>query len=870
MKTVRTDIAVEGMTCSACTSAVTSVLQGIPGVVDCNVNLVTELASIEHDISISDERLVEAIEDAGFGAKVEAPQVAELDSITLQIMVMTCAACSASIEQAVGQLPGVQSASVNLITEQAHIVYNQSEVGIRKILEAIEDAGFDAVLNVHTDNRAQVDALKRAKQTIQYRKDTLICAIFGIPLIAISKLRHWGVITDRIAPEIIPGIHLDDLIAPVLVLPIQFYVGRSIYRKAFKALRAGSPNMDVLVSLSTSFAFFYSALAMIYALWKHTDEHQMYMWDACAMILLFVMFGKYLENKARGETSRALSNLLSLVPEKTTLVDPDTNAEQVINTDLLQVGDVLLIKPGEKLPVDGVVIAGESSVSEALLTGESTPSVKKEGSRAFGGTINGSGVLRLRVTSRGAQTKLGQIVRLVKEAQGSKAPIQRYADIVAGRFVMGVLVLAAITFIFWMVLSRTLPRPPKVFRMFSSKTFVCFRMAITVVVVACPCALGLATPTAVMAGCGVGAEHGILFKGGVVFEKMSKVDVMLFDKTGTITEGSMKVINCTIGDSLILKLVRALESQSEHPVSAAIVKYVTQELASESYPETVTDFSAVLGRGIRGVVHAEKTAYEVLIGSAAFLRESGIDGQMDASSGSVCFVSVNGKLQGRFTLNDTIRPYAEEAMEFLKFKGIRVGLISGDGAVAVSNVAQQIGIPSENVWSDKSPADKVEVVRHFQDMGMIVCVIGDGINDSPALATADVGVSLEGGTQVAVESADIVLMGQNPLVGVPNAFILSKSTLNRIIFNLGASLIYNIFMIPCAMGAFIPWGIMMNPMAAGATMAASSVSVVCSSLLLYRWKPSFPCRPRLGFRERFLWWLPSRPRGAEYVALQAV
>lgn len=854
---MKTEIKISGMTCGACSSAVTHALESVSGVEDANVSLVTEVAIVNHNDDVSVLDLVTAVEDAGFDATV----CDSIEKVSLKIFGMTCSACSASIESALGSLPGVVSATVNLTTEEAVVEYDAQQMGMRRIVGAIEDAGFDALPVNSKDSAAQIDSLNRVEQVLSYRRDAILTFVLGLPVMILMKFRHQ--LPALLSARIIPGLYVDDVISCALVTPIQFKIGKRFYIKAFKAIKARSPNMDVLVVISTTAAYVYSVVALVYSVIARFPGRQMYLWETSAMILFFVLLGKYLENKARGHTSRALSQLIALTPEHACIVID--GEEKKISTDMVEVGDYLVVRPGEKVPADGVVVSGQSRVNESMITGEPVAVTKKPGSKVIGGTVNEAGVLHVRVEQCGANTKLAQIVSLVKDAQASKAPIQRYTDFVASWFVPVVLVLAATTFVTWILIARYAKNPPKLLASADSAFFVCLRMCISVIVVACPCALGLATPTAVMVATGVGARNGILVKGGAVFEELSSVDVVYFDKTGTLTRGDMSVETSSLSSEEWL-YVGALEDNSEHPVGKALVK---EALKYGELP-AVTDFEAVVGRGVTAMVNGHR----VQVGSALYMDDLGLDlGTQEVNPvATTVYAVVDGEIVGHASLCDQLRDDAASVVASLQSRGIKVGLLSGDVRQVVNSTADTVGIDRDMAWAELTPLQKLNIVHDAQAKGQVVAVVGDGINDSPALATANVGISIEGATQVAVESADVVLVRRNPLEAVAPSLDLGRVALRRIKLNLVLSVIYNALMIPFSMGLFLWWGFMLNPMAASAAMAASSVSVVVSSLLLNWWNPSFGDEPEkrgLGnWLRTHIWAKRNNPH--EYIQLESV
>lgn len=846
---MRSEIGIDGMTCGACTAAVTAALLNVEGVREANVALPTETAIVDHVCSPAD--LVQVIEDTGFdvreiqtldvdGSRGGSATVASRPSVLhLCIFGMTCAACAALIENALKNLEGVVEANVTIATDRAVVQFDSRVVGARDLIRCVEDAGFDAAIDPGINSSEQIKSLERVKETIEYRNSALWCLILSIPIFALSKFRRF--MPRWITFKLFDGLYFDDIISLILVLPIQFYIGRRFYVKSWKALKANAPNMDVLVTISTSCAMFYSLGAMIYGMAIHLKGHQMYLFESCSMIILFVLLGKYLENKARGETSAALSALIALVPERAVLLQD--GREQELASELLHIGDAILIKPGATVPADGIVEEGRTFIDESTLTGENMSVPKQKGDMVYGGTINGKGSLTVRVTQVGSETKLSQIVQLVKEALAARAPIQRYADYVASRFVPSILILAGVTFAAWLLVSHCAAHPPPIFESTEYKFVVCLRMAISVIVIACPCALGLAMPTAVMVATGVGAKYGILVKGGPVFELLSHVNTVIFDKTGTLTTGAMKVVRCTIPEEH-LELLEFVESKSEHAIGQVLCEYV-RAVPSVKRCQTLqlVEFEALSGKGVSSVVSVDEKMHRVTVGTAeTVFDETGTRPSMPSAELESCttvYMCVDGIYVGDISLQDELRPEAVKVVTYLQATGYDVGIISGDSASVVASVARRLHVDESFAWSGIYPDGKVEVIQDLQNGAVkrSVAMVGDGINDSPALVAASVGISIQGATQVAVDSADVVLVRQEPLEQVVGALDLGRHALRRIKINLLASVLYNVCMIPFAMGVLLPFGIMINPMMASAAMAASSVSVVVSSLWLKRWKP---------------------------------
>ncbi|KAA8915631.1 hypothetical protein TRICI_002212 [Trichomonascus ciferrii] len=860
-------IRIEGMTCGSCVAAVTGGLEGLDGVRDVSVSLVTERGSVNYDPEIVKvDEIVERVEDCGFGASVvedeqRGAKGGQIETIKIKVYGMTCSSCTNAVEEGLRQVPGVESAVVALATEEAKVTVNTNVSGPRDLIDAIEDRGFDAILASSIDNKAQVESLTKVKEIQKYRRKCLIAIAFAVPVSVLSMLvpdllPFLGFLKVRI----IPGLYFDDVLNFLMTLPVQFGVGRQFYKNAFSALKHRSPTMDVLVCLSTSCAFFFSCLAVVTAVWNGADNRPSTLWDTATMLVTFVTIGKYLENKAKGQTSAALSRLISLVPSTATIYDGD-NAEKVISSDLIQTGDVVILRPGEKVPADGVVVSGSSYMSESLITGEALPIAKKPGDQIIGGSVNGPGRIDFRVTRAGGDTKLSQIVRLVQDAQTSRAPVQRFADFLSGYFVPTVIMLGLGTFAIWMVIAHVYNPLPSVFGKGEGSFMVCLRLCISVIVVACPCALGLATPTAVMVGTGVGADNGILIKGGAILETASIVDTVLFDKTGTLTLGEMTVgrwnkATTELDDQTWWKIIGMIESGSEHPVAHSIVQRAQEECGMKHIDSNeVEKFEVHMGEGVMGQLKSHNnddrgSCCEILAGNEALFSRYKVEYPSEVediirSGETTIMIAIDRKYAGWISMSDVVKPEAKAAINALKRQGLKVGMVTGDNKAVAMRVANELDIPQNQVWADVSPTGKIDLVRGLQgeyddptpSEGRKVAMVGDGINDSPALAAAALGITISGASDVAMETADIVLIRKDALLDVAAAIDLSRKSFRRIKINLVWALLYNVIMIPFAMGFFLPFGIMLHPMIAGAAMALSSVSVVASSLLLQFWKP---------------------------------
>ncbi len=922
---VTTTVAVEGMTCGACTSAVESGFKDLPGLVHFNISLLAERAVIVHDIEkLSAGRIAEIIEDRGFDAKILSSvneglqKTASSSRVQLKLYGLTDAKCASELERSIQALPGVDSISINFNTSRATISHRSLTTGLRVIVEAIEAAGYNALVADSEDNNAQLESLAKTKEIQEWRRAFRISLSFAIPVFLTSMVLPmcFPMLDYGSCMLPIPGLWLGDVVCLILTIPVQFGIGKRFYISAFKSLRHGSPTMDVLVVLGTSAAFFFSVAAMIVSMVSPSHSRPSTVFDTSTMLITFITLGRYLENRAKGQTSKALSRLMSLAPSMATIyADPIAAAkaaeawntasagekstddsktsngvpaeEKVIPTELIEVGDVVLLKPGDKIPADGTVTRGESYVDESMVTGEAMPILKRKGHHLMAGTVNGAGRVDFVVTRAGRDTQLSQIVRLVQEAQTSRAPIQRMADLVAGYFVPVIISLGLITFIGWMILSHVLPDPPKVFQDDSSggKFMVCLKLCISVIVFACPCALGLSTPTAVMVGTGVGAESGILIKGGAALETATKITHVVLDKTGTLTVGKMSVSDVAMpaawkltDDSRRLwwTIVGLAEMGSEHPIARSIASTAKDRLGLGSdgaLDGSVGDFEVVVGKGVNATVEPacsrERKRYRVVIGNASHLRTQGIavpasndieiDDENDgfdpqptaanhrpssaesaksptpSTAETTIHIAIDSTYAGSLSLSDRLKPTARAAILALRRLNLTPLIVTGDQRGAALAIAAQLSIPPSHVHSSAPPSKKQSIITALQSSGALVAMVGDGINDSPALATAALGVALASGTDVAMEAASVVLMRADDLLAVPAALHLARTIIRRIRLNLLWATVYNLVGIPFAMGVFLPWGYSLHPMAAGAAMACSSVSVVLSSLALRWW-----------------------------------
>ncbi|KAK5992882.1 Copper-transporting ATPase ccc2 [Cladobotryum mycophilum] len=907
-----TTVAIEGMTCGACTSAVEGGFNGVDGVLKFNISLLAERAVITHDITkLSPDKIAEIIDDRGFDATVLSTQYdtasfgAAATTAQFKIYGSPTASMAKALEDKLKSLPGVKSASLSLSTDRLSVTHLPAAIGLRGIVEAVEAEGLNALVADSQDNNAQLESLAKTREITEWRTAFRTSLAFAIPVFFISMIMPMVFPSYDFGTYILfTGVWLGDVICLVLTIPVQFGIGKRFYVSAYKSVKHGSPTMDVLVILGTSCAFFFSVFSMVVSILLPPHTRPSTIFDTSTMLITFITFGRYLENRAKGQTSAALSRLMSLAPSMATIyadpiavekaseawakssndtqkpsqqAEPSASAyeEKIIPTELLQVGDIVVLRPGDKIPADGTVVRGETYADESMVTGEAMPVQKRLGDSMIAGTVNGNGRVDFRVTRAGRDTQLSQIVKLVQDAQTTRAPIQQVADTLAGYFVPTILILGLLTFLSWMVLSHVLPNPPMIFLQDNSggKIMVCVKLCISVIVFACPCALGLATPTAVMVGTGVGAENGILIKGGAALERTTKVTQVVLDKTGTITHGKMSVANMslvTLWDDngwrkrLWWTIIGLAEMGSEHPIGRAILGAAKEELgiygAESAIPGSVGEFKITVGKGVNALVEpqssAERVRYRVLIGNTRFLEENGIEVPADAIEASEqinsaakrvksksstagttnIFIAVDGKYTGHLCLSDTIKDGAAAAIAVLHKMGIKTAMVTGDQRPTALAVAAAVGISPDAVFAGVSPDQKQAIIKKVQSQGEVVAMVGDGINDSPALATADVGIAMSSGTDVAMEAADVVLMRPTDLMSIPAAIHLTRHIFRRIKLNLAWACIYNLVGLPIAMGFFLPFGLHMHPMMAGLAMACSSVSVVMSSLLLKMWK----------------------------------
>ncbi|XP_064814966.1 copper-transporting ATPase 1-like [Oncorhynchus masou masou] len=931
-------IQIGGMTCASCVANIERNLKNEHGIYSVLVALVASKAEVRYNPEVMDPlKIAEYVRELGFTASVMENYEGSDGSLELVVRGMTCASCVHKIESSLMEENGIVHASVALATNKAHIKYDPEVTGPRDVITLIENLGFEASLVKRDRTGSHLD---HSREIIQWRKSFLVSLFFCVPIMGMRIIvdhqistshQHNTTAQDRehyhttmfLERQLLPGLSIWNLISFLFCVPVQFIGGRNFYTHAYKALKHKTTNMDVLIMLATSVAFTYSVVILMVAMTERAKVNPITFFDTPPLLFVFISLGRWLEQIAKGKTSEALFKLMSLQASEATVVTLNTDmsvlSEEQVDVELVQRGDVVRVVPGGKFPVDGRVIEGYSMADESLITGEAMPVTKKPGSSVIAGSINQNGSLLVSASHVGLDTTLSQIVKLLEEAQTSKAPIQQFADKISGYFVPFIVGVSLLTLFAWILIGfvdfplveKYFPGYDKSISKAEAVIRFAFQASITVLCIACPCSLGLATPTAVMVGTGVGAQNGILIKGGEPLEMARKIQTVVFDKTGTITYGAPKVIQVKIvveGNmmprSRLLAIVGTAENNSEHPLGAAITKYCKQELGTESLG-VCAEFQAVPGCGIQCQVSNTETllrqhqeegednnqensillqirdcrtrpgshplimdaqplplvqtaSYVVLMGNREWMRRNGLQIRPDVDETmteherrgrTAVLVAVDSLLCAMIAIADTVKPEAGLAVHTLQAMGLEVILMTGDNSKTARDIAAQVGI--REVFAELLPSHKVAMVEQLQQAGKRVAMVGDGVNDSPALAMADVGIAIGTGSDVAIEAADVVLI-RNDLLDVVGSIDLSKKTVKRIRINFVFALVYNLVGIPIAAGVFMPVGLVLQPWMGSAAMALSSVSVVLSSLLLKCYtKPSAELlESRLGSQKR--------------------
>ena len=825
-QTTTLELPIEGMTCASCVARNERALRRVEGVASAEVNFATEKATVTFDPDVvSTQDLVQTVEAAGY-------EVVTAQAV-LPILGMTCASCVSRVERALRKPAGVLGADVNLATEKATVTYIPGQASHADLVAAVAAAGYEVIEDGGAGEEsaeAAADAAEAARAAAyrQLKIKVVFGFVFSVVIFAGTMQPDWF--------PFLPAWMHNGYVLWALATPVQFWVGGQFYRTAWSALRHGSTTMNTLIAMGSSAAYFYSVLGVLFpSFFEHQGLSMPMYFDSAAFIITLILFGRLLEARAKGQTGAAIKALIGLQP-RTARVLRD-GAETDVPIAGVVAGDLIVVRPGEKVPVDGVVTTGASAVDESMLTGEPIPVAKQLGDEVIGATMNTTGSFTFSATKVGADTALAQIIRLVEQAQGSKPPIARLADVIAAYFVPAVIGIASLTFVVWLVLG---PSPSLNYALLNF---------VAVLVIACPCALGLATPTAIMVGTGKGAENGVLIRDGAALETAYKLDTVVLDKTGTITEGRPRVTDVVVfvgsgpdaaagldgsprlDENGLLRLVAAAERGSEHPLAGAIVS--AAEERGLGIP-VAGEFEAVAGHGIRAVVEGRTVVAgnERLAGAAA----AELTGRFAAEGKTVITVLVDDVPAGAIAAADTVKPSSAAAVRRLRELGLDVVMLTGDNARTAAVIAREVGI--ERGVADVLPEQKAQRVAELQAGGQKVAMVGDGINDAPALAQADIGVAIGTGTDVAMEASDITLMS-GELSGVATAVSLSRATIRVVKQNLFWAFAYNVALIPLAAGVFYPpFGVLLNPIYAAAAMGLSSVTVVTNSLRLRRFRPS--------------------------------
>ncbi|XP_065006007.1 copper-transporting ATPase HMA5-like [Musa acuminata AAA Group] len=834
---------IKGTTSSS--SNIEYVLQAIPSVQKTSVALATKEAEVFHDPRfVSADQLNKEVEDTGCGS-IFVTTGEDMNRIELKVDgTFSISLVTSSLQS----LPGVDAIDIDPALHKITISYKPDQTGPRNFIEMIESIG-SGHLKASIYPQVRRKELHRYDEIKQYYRSFLWSLVFTIPVFLTSMVFTYIPVFKQVLDErLVNKLSIGELLRWILSTPVQFIIGRRFYVGSYKALRHGSANMDVLIALGTNAAYFYSLYSVLRAATSATFMATDF-FETSSMLISFILLGKYLEILAKGKTSMAIAKLMDLTPENAILLSYDNEGnvvnEREIDSRLIQKDDVIKVMPGGKVASDGFVLWGQSHVNESMITGESKPVAKRKGDAVIGGTVNENGVLHVRATHVGSESALSQIVRLIESAQMAKAPVQKFADRISKYFVPLVIVLATFTWLIWFLAGKFNSYPKSWIPSSMDSFQLALQFGISVMVIACPCALGLATPTAVMVGTGVGASQGVLIKGGQALESAHKVNCVVFDKTGTLTTGKPVVVSTRLLKNMVLRdfyeYVAAAEVNSEHPLAKAIVQYANKfgrDEGNHVWPEA-QDFTAITGHGVKASVGNK----QVIVGNKNLMVESGIDIPAEASeilaetermAQTGIIASIDREITGIIAISDPLKPGAREVISLLSSMKVKSIMVTGDNWGTANAIAKEVGI--DTVMAEAKPDQKAEKVKELQMSGFTVAMIGDGINDSPALVSADVGMAIGAGTDIAIEAADIVLMKSN-LEDVITAIDLSRKTFFRISTNYVWALGYNIVGIPIAAGVLFPFtGFRLPPWVAGAAMAASSVSVVCCSLLLRNYR----------------------------------
>ncbi|KTW29882.1 hypothetical protein T552_01086 [Pneumocystis carinii B80] len=872
----KTILSIEKISNFSCISIMKQNLKKNPGIHNINISSAKKII-IEHKISvIGINDLIDELRDLGietsfidseailYKTDFDNDDIIKDTTVRLKINGITCYNCVNSIKTALKSINGINNICINPATKGAKINYCPRILSVQSLINAIKKAGYDADILDFCSTEEKLENLNKTKDIEMWKKSFIKCLIFAIPLLFFQKVAPYFKDYNKLETKMLffPGLFFGDVLSLILTIPIQFSIGIYFYKSAFNSLCNRNITMDTLICIGTSTAFFFSIFSILFSISTYPHKRPSVFFDTSAILITFITLGRYIENKVKSHTSEALSKLISLNPSSTTIYinenSPLDKKEITIPTKLLNINDTVIVYPGDKIPADGVITSGESYIDESMITGESTPVYKQKGSIVYSGTANCAKRIEFQVTKTDKNTRLSQIISLIQDAQTSQASIQELADKVSSFFVPLVLFLGIMTFIVWMILTHTISRLPQIFNSEEQggKMITSAKLAISVIIIACPCAVGLSTPTAIMVGTGIGAKNGILFKSGIVLETVSKITKVVFDKTGTLTLGYMSVNEVKISNAwkdleiLWWKLLYISEEESEHPIGKAIRLKAKEELSLAG--EELIDYSVtsetVAGYGIKCSIllpNYTEESTELAIGNEIHIRKILGDQSeefLNETQNNLnkeythVYIAINNKFAGWISLADILRANAAKTINALRHMKIDVLMATGDRTDIALNVGRSLNIPDDKIYSSVTPEEKHNLIIYLQSQNETVAMVGDGINDSAALTVANIGIALSAGSDIAIQAADVILTHPDPILDVPAAIHLSRAIFNRIRLNMLWACIYNIISIPFAMGFFLPFGIYLHPIISSAAMAFSSISVVLSSLLLKFWR----------------------------------